>query len=201
MIGPLFIAIEGPNGVGKTTVAGLLADALAARTGRRAHLTSEPTRSELGQLVRRTEATLQGRALALALAADRAEHVDGEILEMLNAGLHVITDRYVPSSLVLQRVDGLDLDEIWSYNKYFLPTITFYLIDDPDVITGRLGRRASLSRLEMTGGSAKELRFYAEAREFLVAEDWRQHEVDCQGRTPQEVTETILSLLKLTDSH
>jgi dTMP kinase len=63
-----FIAVEGPNGVGKTTVAAVLAARLQARTGKRVHLTTEPTDTPLGRLLRRSESILQGRALALALA-------------------------------------------------------------------------------------------------------------------------------------
>jgi dTMP kinase len=126
-----FIAIEGPNAVGKTTIADLLADQLAAIGDIGVHLTSEPSRTPLGQLLRRQEGLLHGRALALALAADRAAHVETEIIPQFDDGRHVITARYVPSSLVLQRIDGLDLDEIWSYNRYVLPATVIYLEDDP----------------------------------------------------------------------
>src|SRR5262245_57843038 len=105
----LFSAIDGSNGVGKTTVVRLLGYQQAQRdTARPVHLATEPTGTVLGQLLRASESVLQGRALALALAADRADHLESEIIPALDAGRHVITDRYVQSSLVLQRIDGLD---------------------------------------------------------------------------------------------
>ncbi|MEU7906378.1 dTMP kinase [Actinoplanes sp. NPDC049118] len=191
----LFIAIEGPNAVGKTTIAELLADQLAAIGDFGVHLTSEPTRTPLGQLLRRQESLLHGRALALALAADRAAHVDTEIIPQLDDGRHVVTARYVPSSLVLQRIDGLDLDEIWSYNRYALPATVVYLEDDPATIRDRLARRPVLSRLEASGSPERELSLYREARDFLADQQWRQHTIDCAGRRPDQVVADILGSL------
>jgi dTMP kinase len=190
-----FVAIEGPNAVGKTTIADLLADQLAAIGDIGVHLTSEPTRTPLGQLLRRQEGMLHGRALALALAADRAAHVETEIIPQLDDGRHVITARYVPSSLVLQRIDGLDLDEIWSYNRYVLPATVIYLEDEPGTIRERLNQRPALSRLEASGSPERELALYREAKEFLTRQEWRQHTIDCAGRTPEQVVGDILGAL------
>ncbi|WP_155245464.1 dTMP kinase [Salinispora arenicola] len=124
----MLIVIEGPNGVGKTTVARLLAERLRHRADQSVHLTTEPTRTRLGELLREAEAIIHGRALALAIAADRTMHVEDEIIPTLDAGNIVISDRYVQSSLVLQRVDAVDLREIWSYIRYVLqPAISIYL--------------------------------------------------------------------------
>lgn len=192
----MLIAVEGPNGVGKTTVAALLADRLAEVGGVGVHLTSEPTRTPLGQLIRRHEEALVGRALALALAADRAAHVEHDIIPRLDDGLHVVTDRYVQSSLVLQRLDGLELQEIWSYNAFVvIPAVTFYLEEDPDVIRERLSGRPALSRLENAGGPGREIRLYREAAQFLRHHDWQQHTINCHGMTPEQVAATILKLL------
>lgn len=139
---------------------------------------------------------LTGRALALAIAADRYAHLDSEIVPLLDAGTHVVSDRYVQSSLVLQRVDGLGLGEIWRYNAYVLPpTVSFYLADDPDVIRERLKSRDELSRLELTGSPGRELMLYNEAGTFLHRHDWNQVEIDCRGMTPECVVATILKHL------
>lgn len=191
----MFIVIEGPNGVGKTTIAGLLTERLRHR-GHLVHLTSEPTRTRLGELLRQAEDVIHGRALALAIAADRTLHVEDEIIPALDAGHIVISDRYVQSSLVLQRVDAVDLREIWSYNRYVLPpAVCFYLVDDPHTIGARLTARRQLTRLEATGTPERELQLYNQAFAFLRRQSWHQTTIDCRGRNPDQVASAILDTL------
>ena len=191
-----FIAIEGPNAVGKSTITGHLAAALRARSAV-VHVTTEPSATQLGRLVRSAESYLTGRALALAVAADRYAHLDGEVTPALRSGKVVITDRYVQSSLVLQRLDGLGLDEIWSYNCHVaVPDMSVYLEDDPDVIAVRLMRRPALSRLEAQGSPARELALYREAFRFLARRRWPQARIDCRGLDPEGVAAAIVTRLR-----
>jgi dTMP kinase len=186
-----FIVIEGPNGVGKTTISASLAHRFR-RCGLPVHVTSEPSGTVLGQLIRSAESYLSGRALALAVAADRHAHLEQEILPALRARHHVVCDRYVQSSLVLQRLDGLSLTEIWSYNAHILvPDLSVYLEDDPGVIAARLRERAALSRLEMEGSPARELALYQDAYRFLERQGWPQITIDCHGVDPAGVSDKI----------
>lgn len=182
--GPCFIVIEGPNGAGKTTSATALAEHLR-RHGIGVHATTEPSRTPLGRLVRSNESNLSGRALALAVAADRCAHIDIEIKPALEAGHVVISDRYVQSSLVLQRLDGLPTEEIWRYNSFVLqPTISFYLQHDTATIADRLNRRRHHSRLERAGSPERELALYDDAFGFLARRGWHQIRIDCRGLDP-----------------
>ena len=190
-----FIVIDGPNGVGKTTVTASLAEHLRRR-GSAVHITREPSGTALGELVRSAESYLSGRALALAVAADRYAHLEQEVIPALRAEEDVISDRYVKSSLVLQRLDGLSLAEIWSYNAHVLiPGISVYLEDDSAVINARLRRRPALSRLENEGSPARELDLYQDAYRFLERQGWPQVVIDCHGVDAAGVADKIADRL------
>src|SRR5688572_8576363 len=97
-----FIVVEGPDGVGTTTQAAAVANALEQR-GRRTHVTAEPSKGAIGQLVRaRLKHEGDKETLALLFAADRLDHWHGEVRPQLDAGVDVVSDRYVLSSLVYQ---------------------------------------------------------------------------------------------------
>ncbi len=85
-------------------------------------------------------------------------HVEDEIIPTLDAGNIVISDWCVQSSLVLQRVDTVDLREIWSYNRYVLqPAISIYRLADsrqpprrasaPDEVGGHRHSRTRVAAL------------------------------------------------------
>jgi thymidylate kinase len=66
----LFVAIDGPSGIGKSTITSLLADALSARDCQ-VLATKEPTATPLGSLVRFGTDDYHGLTLACLVAADR----------------------------------------------------------------------------------------------------------------------------------
>jgi len=190
----MFIVIEGPNAVGKTTVAEALTTALRSErfTGE-VLSTAEPTPSPLGVAIRDMEVDLPPEALAMACAADRVDHVAREIEPALGRGAWVVCDRYVPSSLVLQRLDGLDVEAIWALNRGVRqPDLTVYLDDDPRTISKRLDARGRRIRFEARWSSEAELAFYREAWDFLAARSWRQLQVDCRGQTPADIARRIV---------
>ncbi|MFI6813297.1 dTMP kinase [Nonomuraea sp. NPDC050328] len=195
----VFVAVEGPNGVGKTTSAAGLTARLRER-GIPVLLTTEPSDTPLGKLSRSGESGMVGRALALAIAADRAAHVQSEIEPALAGGTWVISDRYLPSSLVLQRLDGMELEEIWTYNAFAPPpAVTFYLDHDPAIIRARLDERRHRSRLERIGSPEQEVALYGDAFRFLEGRGWRQSRIDCRDRTPAEVVLFMTNVLDQLD--
>ncbi len=149
------MTFEGADGSGKSTQAELLRAALAAE-GRDVVLTREPGGTELGEAVRTL--VLNGPAMgawaeAVLFAASRAEHVEKVIRPALERGADVVCDRYVDSSFAYQGIArGLGVDAVVQLNLAvtggLLPDVTFLLLLDPDVATGR---QADPDRLEREG--------------------------------------------------
>ncbi len=105
-----FISLEGGEGVGKSTQARLLADALIQR-GIETVLTREPGGSDGAEAIRGL--LLSGaadrwsvRAEALLFAAARADHIERTILPAVEAGKWVICDRFLDSSRAYQGASG-----------------------------------------------------------------------------------------------
>jgi dTMP kinase len=106
----IFVVLEGIDGSGTTTQLGRLTAHLESR-GRRAHPTREPSAGPVGRLLRELltgqhalpgGAPADGQAMALLFAADRRDHLRREIEPTLAAGLDVVSDRYLLSSLAYQ---------------------------------------------------------------------------------------------------
>lgn len=142
----MFVSLEGPDGVGKTTQAALLAERLRA-TGLEVVQCREPGGTGLGERVRTVlldpEATMGDRAEALLFAAARAELTEAVIAPALARGAWVVCDRFIDSSLVYQGLArGLGLESIRAVSLFatggVLPARTLVLHgvdrrdDEPD---------------------------------------------------------------------
>jgi len=112
-----FIALEGGEGVGKSTQVKALAAALRKR-GHDVIETREPGGSEGAEAIRRL--LLEGSAdrwtpgaEALLFAAARADHVAKTIRPALEAGRWVVTDRFLDSSLAYQGgAGGISIEQL-----------------------------------------------------------------------------------------
>ncbi|MFF3174744.1 dTMP kinase [Streptomyces sp. NPDC057900] len=163
-----FITVDGPGAVGKTTTVPLLARLLRER-GDTVHTTAEPSTSPLGAFTRAHASELQGRALACLVAANRYEHMESELHPHLYAGRSVVCDRYLASTLVLQRIDGVPLEFLLHLNDaVLLPDLAVVLTASPDVIAARLARRGARHRFhEDPAAPARESALYREAARVL----------------------------------
>ena len=103
-----FVVFEGLDGTGTTSQIRLLQEAFASRGRQNAvHFTCEPTGGSIGKLIRETLSGVAGfdaKTIAYLFGADRCEHIYGKegILEQLQAGKAVFSDRYLFSSLAYQ---------------------------------------------------------------------------------------------------
>lgn len=108
----LFIALEGGEGVGKSTQARRLAEWLEP-SGFGVVVTYEPGATEVGAELRRMllhSGHMAARTEALLYAADKAEHVEAMVRPALERGDVVVTDRYIDTFLAYQGA-GRDLSQ------------------------------------------------------------------------------------------
>jgi dTMP kinase len=164
-----FITVDGPGGVGKSTVAAALAAHLTA-AGMLVRLTAEPSAGPVGVFTRSVADQFAGHALACLVAADRYDHLASEIRPALAGGAIVVCDRYLASSLVLQRIDQVPADFILAVNAGIqLPDLAVILTAAPEVVRDRLQARGARHRFERDPANpAREVSLYREAAAILT---------------------------------
>lgn len=96
-----FIAIEGVDGAGKTTVIAHLQGKFADGS---VLFTREPGGTEIGKSIRKilVNEHMDPMAEVLLFFADRREHLLNVVLPALEKGIHVITDRFEASTYAYQ---------------------------------------------------------------------------------------------------
>ena len=195
-----FITLEGSEGSGKTTAARHLGEWLRSR-GEPVLVTREPGGTPLGDEVRRlvlhlrdVSDNLDPRADALLYAASRAQHTARVILPALERGDHVISARYLDSSLAYQGAgygnDPAELRQLQAFATYgLLPDLTI-LIDVPVEIGLGRKRAGEWNRFEDTQGVA----FFETVRraylDLAAAEPERFRIVDGSGSV--EATDAMI---------
>lgn len=149
----MFISLEGVDGSGKSTQARLLLEAL----GEEAVAIREPGGTEAAERIRELLADpgveLEPLAELLLFCAARAEVTERVIRPALEAGRHVVADRFSDSSVAYQgAARGLGVGEVIGLCEIatdgLWPDLTLLLRIDPE--TG-LGRAESDDRFEQEG--------------------------------------------------
>ena len=162
----MFATFEGVDGSGKSTQAKLLVEWLQAE-GHEVLLTREPGGTPVGEAVR--QLVLHGEEMtpwteATLFAAARAEHVAQAIRPALDAGRHVVCDRYLDSSVAYQGIArGLGEERVrdlsLTVTGRLLPDVTFLLLVDP-ALRGRVCSRSptgSSGRRRLHGSRRRRL--------------------------------------------
>ncbi len=137
-----FIVFEGIDGAGTSTQIKRIVES----NPQKYIATAEPTKGETGKFLRRMlagEFHVDEKTNAYLFAADRCEHLYGKdgVIQMLNEGKTVISDRYSFSSIAYQSVGcGTELPE--HLNKPFpLPEYLFFFEINPEISLGRVNSR------------------------------------------------------------
>lgn len=143
-----FIVFDGLDGAGQSTQARRLVDFLDEKkqklqfghTG--ACLTKEPTTSLIGGLIRGQlthDWKSSPECLQLLFSADRAHHLEKEVIPLLERGVIVVCDRYFFSTVAFGNLEIKDWDWLVNVNKNFLlPDITFFLKVSPKICIERI---------------------------------------------------------------
>lgn len=161
------VAIDGPNGAGKTTIIQELRKELEKREID-TYFTKEPTGNELGCFVREYAEKSKGISVACLVAADRYQHLQDEIIPQLEKGKIVITDRYILSSLILQRMDEVSEEFIMELNNEITqPDLQIAVFADSQIIQSRLKERDSLTRFEKDNKTNIELKYMERGIQIL----------------------------------
>lgn len=163
-----FLAFEGGDAAGKSTQT----ERIARRLG--AVRTREPGGTALGAAIRShfldpAAGEIHPRAEALLMAADRAQHVATVIRPALEAGRHVVTDRWFHSSIAYQgHGRGLDPGGVERLNRWATDGLVadiVVLLDLPvEVARSRVAHEAP-DRLE-----SEEVAFHERVRSGFLAQ-------------------------------
>ncbi|MBU8881437.1 dTMP kinase [Bacillus sp. FJAT-29790] len=167
----IFITMEGPEGAGKTTIIGMLAQKLLAE-GYQVLQTREPGGIEIAEQIRsvildKKNTQMDPRTEALLYAAARRQHLVEKVLPALEKGFIVLCDRFIDSSLAYQGyARGLGIDEVFAINRFaiegMMPELTIYFDIEPEAGLERINRHKDreVNRLDL-----EDLQFHHKVRE------------------------------------
>ncbi len=132
----IFIAVEGVDGAGKTTLVDRLCTALSA-AGETVVRTKEPTDGQYGAKIRESATTgrMDLESELQAFIDDRHEHVAEVIAPALERGEVVIVDRYFYSTIAYQGERGADVDQLTRdmRSQFPIPDVVLLLDADPSM--------------------------------------------------------------------
>lgn len=155
----LFIAIEGPDGSGKTTVVRELTKMLS--DDKIDYITTrEPGGIDIAEQIRSIilnpyNTAMDSKTEALLYAASRRQHLVEKIIPAISKGTHVICERFVESSLAYQGYGrNIGIEDVFSINKFaiddVMPDVTIFLDISPEVGLNRINTsRKHLDRLDL----------------------------------------------------
>lgn len=179
-----FVVFEGIDGSGTTTQIHRYAARLKAQK-RMVHVTREPSTGPVGSMLRLAlshrlvlPSQFEAQTMALLFAADRLDHLAGEVDPLLRDGAVVLSDRYDLSSLAYQSASATDQDPaatiawIRTLNKHARrPDVTIVLDVSPAVAEARRRSRGGSAELYDDDGLQARLARAYRGAETLVPGD------------------------------
>ena len=155
-MGKRFITIEGIDGCGKSTQAGILSEWLSHEFGKNNVVkTYEPGGSgnEIRNLL--LNSSMSERSELFLFLADRIEHVQNVILPSIKENKWVICERYIDSTIVYQSfgrgIPVCEIERLFSWCEFPIPELTIFLDVPVDVAISRVNSRGNKDRIESAG--------------------------------------------------
>jgi dTMP kinase len=192
----LFISLEGVDGSGKSTQAGLLAASLGHETLQIREPGGTSAAERIRELLADPALEIDPFAELLLFSAARADLVSRVIRPAVEAGRHIVADRFADSSVAYQGgARGLGTSHVLSLVDTTIdglwPDLTLYLRLDPEV---GLGRAEGEDRFEAEGLELQ--RAVAEAYDEIaqIASD-RVVVVDAEGSV-EDVHERVMEAVR-----
>jgi dTMP kinase len=148
--GARFLAFEGPDGSGKSTLSRAVAETLHKQgvTTDRIYTCNFPSSmSAPGQMIRRVFSKhehVSARGMAYLLVADRVER-DPDLQAAYDRGCYIIADRLVEVSGLVYQAEEYPVEAIYAFQQrvQFLRPDRVYIIDiPPEVMEERFAKRA-----------------------------------------------------------
>ncbi|HXH26840.1 MAG TPA: hypothetical protein VNG90_03010 [Candidatus Acidoferrum sp.] len=194
----MLVTLDGPSGIGKTTLTEMLAKKLEAKAIP-AIAVHTPTKSDIGQLARNGTYSFNAHTLSCLAAADRYHNDTDTVRPALEKGTVVICDRYIPSSLVLDSLDGVEPGFTWGlYQAITMPTLSLLLFGSPELCLQRATMRGNYSRFHAQDVS-KEI---GEMERFRVVCAWLQDNTtypvrpfDIGTKSANEVADDLIEII------
>ena len=201
-----FVVFEGLDGSGTTTQLTILDDFFQRNPERLSlppfYKTFEPTDGSIGRLIRsalRKETVYCPETVALLFAADRREHLYGAggIAERCGRGELVVSDRYVPSSLVYQGITcGEELPA--ALNRDFpAPELLLFFDIDPETAQKRMAARNLKEIYEYLDFQIQVRRRYRELLPRFSTEGVRVEIIDASMPPEDVATEAWRAIQKM----
>jgi dTMP kinase len=190
-----FIVIEGIDGAGSSTQTERVASYFK-EIGKKFHITKEPTNSLIGGLIRgqlTSDWKSSPECLQLLFSADRAHHLEKEIIPLLEKGVSVISDRYFFSTIAFGAMEVKNKDWLLQINEPFmLPDLIFLLKISPETAAKRIkDNRFSVELFEKKEKLAKTWQNYQK-----LAKEFKNVCIIDGEKTIQEISYEIVNKVK-----
>lgn len=201
----IFIALEGPDGSGKSTITKLI-NAYLNDQDIDFISTREPGGTAIGESIRKMvldndNTHMTSKAEALLYAAARAQHVDEKIRPALKEGKLVLCDRFVLSSLAYQGVGRqLGIENVKIINDFAIdevyPDLILFFYVDPETALLRKTINLNGDRLELEGNIFHE-RVYKGYMDLIEKYPRNIKTIDARQPVEEVLKASILEIEKI----